>query len=71
MIRRLIIVFALLVFAQVANAQGCVVCTKTAAGLGAEATRGLNAGILYLAGLPLALIGTIGFIWYRNNRNAQ
>jgi hypothetical protein len=29
----------------------------------------LNGGILYLATLPLALIGTIGFIWWRHNKS--
>lgn len=30
--------------------------------------RGLNAGILYMLALPYTLVGTIGFIWWRNNR---
>ncbi len=50
------------------KAQGCAICTKTAAGLDDKSARGLNGGILYLAALPLTIIGTVGFIWWRHNR---
>lgn len=51
-----------------AIAQGCTVCTQTAAGLGESSAQGLNAGILYLAAIPLAFMGTVGFIWYRRSK---
>lgn len=50
------------------KAQGCAVCTKTAAGLDNKSARGLNGGILYLAMLPLGILGTVGFIWWRHNK---
>ena len=31
---------------------------------------GLNKGILYLMIIPYVLIGTVGFLWYRNSRKA-
>ncbi len=52
-------------------AQGCAVCTKTAAGLGEQGAKGLNAGIVYLAFLPLSIIGTVGYIWWKSNRAAN
>lgn len=62
--------FALCVFLPTdVLAQGCSLCTKTAGQLGAKAARGLNAGILYLAAVPLAAIGTVGTIWWRRNRH--
>jgi hypothetical protein len=45
----------------------CSICTRTAEQLGEEPARGLNAGILYLAFAPLAIIGVIGFRWWRRN----
>lgn len=51
-----------------AIAQGCAVCTKTASSIDDESARGLNGGIIYLALLPLGLIGTVGFIWWKRNR---
>jgi len=35
----------------------CSMCTKTAASLDDKSARGLNAGILYLAALPLCMMG--------------
>ena len=29
---------------------------------------GLNTGILYLMVIPYILIGTVGFLWYKNSR---
>lgn len=48
------------------NAQGCSLCTKTASQLGEKGAKGLNKGIIYLAAIPLAIMGTLGFIWYRH-----
>ncbi len=49
--------------------QGCSVCTKTAQGLDDKSAKGLNGGIVYLAFLPLVLMGTVGIIWWRNNKS--
>jgi hypothetical protein len=38
---------------------------------GGTTGRGLNAGILYMLALPYTLVGTIGFIWWRNNRRKE
>ncbi len=51
-----------------AIAQGCTVCTQTAAGLGASSAQGLNSGIVYLASIPLIFMVTVGLIWYRRSR---
>ena len=49
-----------------AHAQGCAVCTQTAQGLDDKSAKGLNGGILYLAFIPLGILGTIGTIWWRH-----
>ncbi|MBS1781238.1 MAG: hypothetical protein JST70_18070 [Bacteroidetes bacterium] len=54
--------------AQELHAQGCAMCTKTASSLDEKSARGLNGGILYLALLPLGIMGTVGFIWWRGNK---
>ncbi|MER3499492.1 MAG: hypothetical protein C4308_13100 [Chitinophagaceae bacterium] len=48
----------------------CSICTKTAQQLGEKPAKGLNAGILYLAFIPFAIGGYLGYRWYRNNRAA-
>lgn len=57
-----------LITASAAYSQGCAMCTKTASNLDERSAKGLNGGILYLATLPLALMGTIGLIWWRRNK---
>ena len=51
-----------------ASAQGCAVCTKTASELDPKSAKGLNDGILFLAFLPLSIIGTLGYFWWRQGR---
>jgi hypothetical protein len=48
----------------------CSICTKTAQQLGEGPAKGLNGAILYLAFTPLALIGYIGYRWWKSNREA-
>lgn len=63
-------VVLLVLFTQVVMAQ-CSVCTKTAQQLGEEPARGLNAGIIYLAATPLAIIGFIAFRWWRREQKTD
>ena len=53
-----------------ANAQ-CSLCTKTAQQLGEKPAQGLNSGILYLMIMPFALVGFIGFRWWKNNKEIE
>jgi len=50
-----------------ADAQ-CSICTKTASQLGEGPARGLNSGIIYLMLTPFALIGVIGYRWWRREK---
>ena len=58
----------LILLTGVSYGQGCAVCTKAAAGLDDKSAKGLNGGIIYLAFLPLALMGTVGLIWWKHNK---
>jgi len=71
----LVILVAALVITTEVNAQGCVMCC---AQVGENKDQdeaklvgtSLNTGILYLMAAPYLLIGTVGFIWYRNKKKA-
>ena len=65
--KRVLIGLLLVSLAGAASGQGCSVCTKTAAGLDDKSAKGLNGGIMYLAFLPLAFMGTVGYIWWKHN----
>ncbi|HEX5653507.1 MAG TPA: hypothetical protein VFX58_10560 [Chitinophagaceae bacterium] len=47
----------------------CSICTKTAQQLGEKPAKGMNSGILYLAFTPFAIVGYIGYRWWKNNRH--
>lgn len=64
---RLLIIVLLLVLVQDVSAQ-CSICTKTASQLGENTGKALNAGILYLAFAPMAIIGYLGYRWWKNSR---
>ncbi len=49
------------------NAQ-CSICTKTAGQLGEKPARSLNSGIIYLMLTPFAIVGFIGYQWWKNEK---
>lgn len=69
----LALVFSLTFFAAPLMAQ-CPMCKATAESNmkhGGTAGRGLNTGILYMLLAPYLLVGTIGYIWWRNRNNEE
>jgi hypothetical protein len=52
---------------QAVQAQ-CSICTKTASQLGAGPASALNSAILYLAAAPFAIMGYIGYRWWKNEK---
>lgn len=68
--RRLLLIMMLIGFLALYNpalAQ-CSICTKTAQQLGHKPAKGLNAGILYLMFAPFAVVGFVGYRWWKNNK---
>ncbi len=53
------------------HAQGCSMCTKTAEQLGEKPAKALNTAIIYLMATPLALIGGIGYMWWRREKKVS
>ncbi len=46
----------------------CSICTKTAQQLGEGPAHSLNVGILYLMFMPLAIMGYVGFKWWKKEK---
>ena len=61
----------LLLFAQWPVKAQCALCTKTAQQMGEKPAQGLNSGILYLMVMPFAIVGFIGFRWWKNNKEVE
>ncbi len=62
------LLLSILLLVQVAVQAQCSICTKTAQQLGEGPAEGMNTGILYLAFAPFAIIGYIGYRWWKNNQ---
>ena len=46
----------------------CSICTKTASQLGDGPASALNSAIIYLAAAPFAIMGYIGWRWWKNEQ---
>lgn len=64
----LLLTFQFLLFSQATLFAQCSLCTKTAQQLGEKPAQGMNSGILYLMIMPFAIVGFIGFRWWKNNK---
>lgn len=67
--KKLSFLFTLLLLSTIGFGQ-CSICTKTASQIGEEAGKGFNAGVLYLAAMPFAIVGYIAYKWWKNENTA-
>ncbi len=68
---RLIIAFLLIsgfVFTDTAVAQ-CSICAKTASQMGEKPAKGMNSAIVYLMAAPFAIVGFIGWRWWKSQKD--
>lgn len=66
----LLVLFFLLFISTAVEAQ-CAVCTKTSSQLGEKPAQGMNAAILYLMMMPFAIVGFIGYRWWKGNKKLE
>ena len=66
----LFLVFCTVIITPAVKAQ-CSVCTKTAGQMGEKPAKGLNQGILYLMFAPFAIVGVVGYQWWKNNKKYE
>jgi hypothetical protein len=63
-----VLVLLVFVFEVQAQCPMCRIAAESNLENGGSEGRGLNLGILYILATPYLLVGTIGFIWWRNRR---
>ncbi len=68
--KMIVLIGVMLVICQMADAQ-CSICTKTASQLGEGPAKALNSAIIYLAGAPLAIMGYIGWRWWKKEKEVE
>jgi flagellar basal body-associated protein FliL len=66
----LILLFFVLFISTAIQAQ-CAVCTKTSMQLGEKPAQGMNSAILYLMLMPFAIVGFIGYRWWKGNKKLE
>jgi hypothetical protein len=69
-----VILLILLSFVSPQAQAQCPMCRISAESnmkYGGKTGRGLNSGILYMLALPYVLVGTIGYVWWRNRRKEE
>ena len=66
----LILLFFVLFISMEMQAQ-CAVCTKTSMQLGEKPAQGMNSAILYLMMMPFAIVGFIGYRWWKGNKKLE
>jgi hypothetical protein len=49
----------------------CSICTKTASQLGEGPAKALNGGIIYLMMTPFAIMGFIGYRWWKSQKEVE
>jgi hypothetical protein len=68
--KMMVLIGVMLVISKLADAQ-CSICTKTASQLGEGPAKALNSAIIYLAGAPLAIMGYIGWRWWKKEKEVE
>jgi len=48
----------------------CSICSKTTQQLGEKPAKAFNTGIIYLMLAPFAIVGVVGYQWWKNNRQS-
>lgn len=67
----ILVLVTLFLLASPALQAQCAVCTKTALQLGEKPAQGMNSGILYLMFMPFAIVGFIGYRWWKGNKKLE
>ena len=70
-ILNVILVLFLVLFLSTAVEAQCAVCTKTSMQLGEKPAQGMNSAILYLMMMPFAIVGFIGYRWWKGNKKFE
>jgi hypothetical protein len=64
----LVLTFSLSVITYHFASAQCSVCARTAQQQGERPAKALNAGIIYLALMPLTICSVIGYRWWKSNK---
>lgn len=67
----LVLIFFVIPQETLAQCPMCRIAAESNMKDGGTAGRGLNTGILYMLAAPYLLVGTIGFLWWKNHKKLK
>lgn len=67
----IILAVMLVLFVSTATQAQCSVCTKTSSQMGEKPAQGMNSAIIYLMMAPFAIVGFIGYRWWKGNKRQE
>lgn len=67
----ILLLFFIAIILSADVAAQCSICTKTASQLGEKPAAALNTAIIYLMAAPFAIIGFIGWRWWKSQKDAE
>ncbi len=70
-ILNILLALVFVLFISTAVQAQCAVCTKTALQMGEKPAQGMNSAILYLMMAPFAIVGFIGYRWWKGNKKQE
>ena len=72
--KRWMVIFIFLLFVCLAGIYSsgsaqCSICAKTTQQMGEKPAKGFNSGIIYLMLTPFAVMGYVGYRWWKSNKD--
>lgn len=67
----ILLLSVLAIFISIDSWAQCSICTKTASQLGEKPAAALNSAIIYLMAAPFAIIGFIGWRWWKSQKEVE
>ena len=64
-----IFIISFLLFFNAGSRAQCSICAKTTQQMGEKPAKGFNSGIVYLMLTPFAIMGVVGYRWWKSNRS--
>jgi hypothetical protein len=65
------VLIGFIMFLNIDVAAQCSLCTKTASQLGEKPAAALNSAIIYLMAAPFAIVGFIGWRWWKSQKDTE
>lgn len=64
-----LLLFIFIILLNIDISAQCSICAKTASQMGEKPAKGMNSAIIYLMAAPFAIVGFIGWRWWKSQKD--